>query len=277
MTSEQKPTREVLRDMIAANTGITEKQLGERTEFSTSRLTPSRIRLWEAGEIEPTTETGWHDAMVSRLKDVGWQIVDPERRAEVAARAKTRQKRNARSAEERARRAAEDLADPVVFRLFQELTQQDLADTRAGQRRRERTLRQQEMLRKREAKRVERENTASADFKKKLTLLWDARSTVAAIDQHLIEERTRVAAERPRKISNIDWAIAMPDVLMILGSFGSIWRNIRDLGDGLPCPVCGAPQAHGERHLKPFAIDAGAEEDIADAEEEIVDAEVVSS
>jgi len=270
MSDEQKSTRAILREAIAATPGITEKQLGERTELSTSRLTPSRIRLWEAGEIEPTSETGWREAMVSRLKGVGWQLVAPERREEVAARARTRQKRNAKSVEERARRAAEDLADPVVFRLFEELTRHNPAETRAGQRRRERTVRQQEMLRKQEARRVAREKTASADFKKKLALLWDARSTVAAIDQHLIDERTRVAEYEPRKISDIDWLIALRDIVMILESFGGIWKNIRDLGDDLPCPVCGAPQVDDERHLRPFAIDVDVEE------EEIVDAEVVS-
>jgi len=259
-----------LREAIAANPGITEKRLGEITGFSTSKLTPTRIRLWEAGEIEPTTETGWRRAMVSRLKEVGWKLVEPERRAEVAARAKTRQKRNAKSAEERARRAAEDLTDPVVFRLFQELTQSDAAKTRAAQRRRERTVREQEVLRRREAKQAERDRSASADFKKKLTLLWDARSTVAAIDQHLLDERARVAAGEPRRISDMDWVIALRDVVMILQSFGGIWKNIRDLGDDLPCPVCDAPQVDEERHLRPFVIDVEVEE------EEIVDAEVVS-
>lgn len=258
-----------MQEAIASNPGISERQLGELTGFSTSRLTPSRIRLWEAGEIEPTTEAGWKQAMVSRLKDVGWQIVERERREEVAARARKRQKRNAKSVEERARRAAEDLADPVIFRLYQMLIQNDSADTRAGQRRRERTVRQHEAQRKKEARQAERDRAAGADFKKKLALLWDARSTVAAIDQHLIDERARVAEGRPREISDMDWLIALRDVVMILESFGSIWENIRDLGEDLPCPVCGAPQIDEERHLRPFAIDVEVED------EEIVDAEVV--
>ncbi len=269
-STEATSTRHVLRKAIEAHPGITEKELGDLTGFSTSKLTPSRIRLWEAGVVEPTTEAGWRQAMISRVKDVGWQIVGPGRRDEVATRAKTRQKRNAKSAEERARRVAEDLADPVVFRLVQQLTRDKPAQTQAGQRRRERTLRQKEMEAKADAKRAEREKRASADFKKKLALLWDARSTVAAIDQHLIEERARVAEDRARKISNVDWAIALRDVVMILQSLGSIWRNIRDLGDDLPCPVCGAPQQHDERHLKPFAIEG-------EAEEIVVDAEVVST
>jgi hypothetical protein len=270
MSNEVKSTRDVLRKAIASEPGITEKQLGERTGFSTSKLTPSRIRLWEAGEIEPTTEAGWTAALVSRIKEVGWQVVEGDRQAEVAARAGTREKRNAKSVEQRARRAAEDLADPVVFRLFQELTKRDPANTRAGQRRRERTVRQQESLRKQEAKRAERERTANADFKKKLALLWDARSTVAAIDQHLIDERARVAEGSERKIGNRDWVTALRDVVMILQSLGSIWWNIRDLGDDLPCPVCGAHQAQEERHLPPFVLDLEVEE------EEVVDAEVVN-
>jgi hypothetical protein len=269
---DQKPTREVLRDAIAANPGITEKALGELTGYSTSKMTPSRIRLWEAGEIEPTTELGWKRALANRVKTVGWRAVEG-RHEEVAARAKTRRMRNAKSAEQRARRAAADLADPVVFRLFQQLTKSNPAQTRAGQRRRERTLRQQEMLRKQEAKHAASENLANADFKRKLALLWDARSTIAAIDRHLIEERARVAADTPRKISDADWLVALRDVVLMLQSFGSIWRNVRDLGDDLPCPVCGAPQNVAERHLKPFSIDADAEEE----DEEIVDADVVTT
>ncbi|HEY2477791.1 MAG TPA: hypothetical protein VGI17_03595 [Solirubrobacterales bacterium] len=265
-----KSTRDVLRDAIASEPGITEKQLGERTGFSTSKLTPSRIRLWEAGEIEPTTEAGWTAALVSRIKDVGWQVVEVHRQAEVAARAGRREKRNAKSVEQRARRAAEDLADPVVFRLFQELTKRDPANTRASQRRRERTVRQRETLRKQEAKRAERERTANADFKKKLALLWDARSTVAAIDQHLIDERARVAEGSDRKIGDRDWVTALRDVVMILQSLGSIWWNVRDLGADLPCPVCGAHQAQEERHLPPFVLEVEVED------EEVVDAEVVN-
>lgn len=271
MAGADKSTRDILREAIGAEPGITEKQLGERTGFSTSKLTPSRIRLWEAGEIEPTTEAGWKAAMVSRIKDVKWQLADPDCRADVADRARSREKRNAKSVEQRARRAAEDLADPVVFRLFQELTHRDPANTRAGQRRQQRTVRQQEMLRKQEAKRAEREKSANADFKKKLALLWDARSTVAAIDQHLIDERARVAESRERKIGDREWLTALRDVVMILQSFGSIWRNVRDLGEDLPCPVCGAHQIQDERHLRPFAIDVEVE-----CEEDVVDAEVVS-
>jgi len=159
-----------------------------------------------------------------------------------------------------------------VFRLFQQLTKDKPAETRAGQRRREQTLRQQEIRRKQEATQAERENAANADFKKKLVRLWDARSTVAAIDQHLIEERARVAEDRPRKVSDIDWLIALRDVVMILQSLGSIWRNIRDLGDDLPCPVCGASQTAHERHLKPFTVDIEAED-----QDDVVDAEVVTT
>ena len=98
-------------------------------------------------------------------------------------------------------------------------------------------------------------------MKTKLTNLWDARSTVAAIDDYLIEERARVARGEPRRIDDLDWMIALRDVLMILASFGGIWNNIRDLGEDMPCPVCGASPSPEHRHLPAFVIDADAVED----------------
>jgi hypothetical protein len=280
-TSEVTPTtRDILRQTVQANPGVTEKQLGELTGFSTSKVTPNRIRLWESGEIEPTTDSGWREALVSRIKGVGWHMVEPERKDEVAARAKTRRKRNAKSAEDRARRAFEDLADPVVFRLYQQLTKHNPADTQAGQRRRERALHEREVEAKREARRAEQANEAGADIKKKIASLWESRATVAAVDRHLIRERARVATGEPQAISTADWLVVLRDVALILTSMGSIWHNVRDLGDNLPCPVCGSAQRSDERHLMPFTpIDADAEVvdrwDEDDAE--IVDAEVVGS
>lgn len=278
-SNEATTTRDILRETIGANPGVTEKQLGEITGFSTSKVTPNRIRLWEAGEIEPTSESGWRKAMVSRLKGVGWHVVEPQRRADVATRAKTRRKRNAKSAEERARRAVEDLADPVVFRLYQQMTKENPAKTRAGQRRQERVLRDRGIEARKEAKRAEEEREANADIKKKIALLWDARATVSAIDRHLIEERARVAAGGQQKISTADWLVVLRDVALILESMGSVWHNVRDLGDDLPCPVCGSAQDDEERHLMPFAVDAEAEEVgvAADEEPDVVDVEVIGT
>jgi hypothetical protein len=273
-SNDATTTRDILRETIGAHPGVTEKQLGEITGFSTSKVTPNRIRLWQAGEIEPTTESGWRRAMVSRLKGVGWRLVEPDRRAEVAERARTRRKRNAKSAEDRAQRAVEDLADPVVFRLYQQLTKENAPKTRAEQRRGERVLRDREIEAKKEAKRAEEDEQANADIKKKLALLWDARATVAAIDRHLIKERARVAAGGQQKISTTDWMVVLRDVALILESMGSIWRNVRDLGDDLVCPVCGSGQKDEERHLMPFVVDAEADEMVED-EADIVDAEVV--
>ncbi len=271
-------TAAVLLEAIRATPGVTEKQLGEITGFSTSKVSPNRIRLWLAGEIEPTSESGWRNALVSRLKSVGWHVVEPERKAEVAARAKTRRTRNAKSAEDRARRAYEALADPVVFQLYQQLTKQDPGNTRAGQRRRERVLREREIEAKRDAKRADQEKQASADIKRKIALLWDARTTVAAIDQHLIKERARVAMGDPQLISTADWLVVFRDVALILESMGSVWHNVRDLGDDIPCPVCGSAEGHEERHLMPFAVDSDAEEVVSGEEEaDIIDAEVVGT
>jgi hypothetical protein len=269
MTDNEPKTRDILLEAIRGTPGITEKQLGDVTGFSTSKVTPNRIRLWEAGEIEPTTESGWQEAMVSRLKGVGWRAADPERAEEVARRARTRRKRNAKSAEDRARRAAEDLADPLVFRLYQQLTKDDRTKSEAGQRRRERVVRDREMKAKKEAKQSQADGQANADIKKKITLLWDARATVAAIDRHLIRERARVAAGEPQQISTADWLVVLQDVALILESMGSIWRNVRDLGDDLACPVCGSRQGDHERHLMPFVVEAEVEE--------VVDAEVVGT
>ncbi|HEU4658487.1 MAG TPA: hypothetical protein VFR97_13220 [Capillimicrobium sp.] len=278
-SDEAKTTRAILLEAIEANPGVTEKQLGEITGFSTSKVTPNRIRLWEAGEIEPTTETGWRKAMVSRLKGVGWHVVEPERRDEVRQRAQTRRKRNAKSAEERARRAVEDLADPVVFRLYQQMMRDDPAKTQAGQRRRERVLRDREIEAEREAKRAKEDGQANADIKKKIALLWKARATVAAIDRHLLRERARVAEGGMQVISTADWMVVLRDVALILESMGSIWWNVRDLGDDLVCPVCGSAQKDHERHLMPFAVDAEAEEIDASGEDNAIvpDAEVVDT
>jgi len=265
----EPPTRDVILEAITDNPGISEEKLTKLTGFSTSKLTPSRIRLWEGGLIEPTTEAGWKKALVSRVKNVGWQVVPTERRDTVAARAKTRQKRNARSVEARAARIVDDLRDLTVHRLVMKILDQQGVSGR-HQRRNEEALRKQGALRKREAKIAERNKAANADMKKKLANLWDARSTVAAIDEHLIEERARVARGEPRRIDDADWLLALRDVLMILRSFGSIWNNVRDLGDNMPCPVCGNPDRDHQPGLRAFAIDADAVE-----EDEIVEAEVL--
>jgi hypothetical protein len=262
-------TRDVLQAEIAAHPGITERRLGELTGFSTSKLTPSRIRLWEAGEIEPTSDIGWKHALANRVKDVGWQVVESERRQAVGARARTRAKRNAKSIEARAARIVEDLRNKTVHRLVMKMLDgQDLSVRHA--RRSEQALRKQEALRKREAKRSAEANAADADMQRKLALLWRARSTVAAIDNHLIEERARVARGEPRRVADASWLIAFRDVLMILKSFGGIWDNLRGLGDDMPCPVCGAQPTREELQLRGFAVDADAEED-----DHVVDGEVV--
>jgi hypothetical protein len=265
---DEKPrrTRDVLLQLIRDKPGLTEKELGELTAFSTSKLTPTRIRLWEAGEIEPTTEAGWKRALVSRVKAVRWQIAPAERREAVAARAQTREKRNAKSVEARATRIVDDFRDPTVYRLVMKLLDQEGLSSRQA-RRGEDALRKQESVRKRAARQAERDKSANADMQKKLALLWDARSTVAAIDDHMMEERARGVRGEPRRISDEDWLVALRDVLMILQSFGRIWENVRDLGDDMPCPVCGAART-AEHRLPAFVIDADGdyEDDLADAE-----------
>jgi hypothetical protein len=271
LVNEQAPrTRDVLLQVIRDNPGLTEKELGDLTGFSTSKLTPTRIRLWEAGEIEPTTEAGWKRALVSRVKAVRWQVASPERQDSVGARAQTREKRNAKSVEARATRIVDDFRDPTVYRLVMKLLDQEGLSSRQTRRGAD-ALRKQESVRKRAARQAERDKSANADMQRKLALLWDARSTIAAVDDHLMEERARVVRDEPRRISDGDWLVALRDVLMILQSFGSIWDNIKDLGDDMSCPVCGVARTAEHKHLRAFAIDADAED-----EDDLVDAEVLA-
>jgi hypothetical protein len=255
--------------LIRENPEITEKQIGEITGWGTSKITPTRIRLWEAGEIEPSSDQGWKDALANRPKNVGWSVVqDQAARQDIGERAKTRPARNAKSAEERAKRIVADLEDPTVNRLVLAMTK-DGAGSRRAQRHVEQTLRKQHMERRQQARQAERDKGADADFKRMLKHLWDARGAVAAIDAHLIQERARVANAEQRVIPD--------DIRTIIKSLGSMWQNVRDLGDpNERCPVCGVAQVDDTRHLRAFAMDAEVVE-ISDSDEEIVEADVVSS
>src|SRR4051794_36250768 len=103
--TDTKSTRDVLATLIRENPGITEAQIAAATGWSSSRITPSRIRLWESGAIEPTDEMGWNKALANRPREVGWQEVDDAEEGErVAERARTRPRRNARSSEARAKK-----------------------------------------------------------------------------------------------------------------------------------------------------------------------------
>jgi hypothetical protein len=91
--------------------------------------------------------------------------------------------------------------------------------------------------------------------------LWDARGAVGAIDQFLVEERARVARGAPRRISDLDWALALGDVRSIVRSFGPMWQNLRDIGGkSEPCPACGATPVEPTRALGAFVIEGEAVE-----------------
>ncbi|HKG03675.1 MAG TPA: hypothetical protein VKB03_10860 [Conexibacter sp.] len=266
-----KSTREMLLETIEAHPGVTREGLIALTGLPSGAVDPSRIRLWEAGLIEPEGEAGWRAALANRIKTVRWRCVDDEAlQADVGDRARARKKRNAEpSAEQMALEVVEALRNPTVNRLVQEMTK-DGAGSRRAQREADKALRAQAMTRKREAAQVAQERTAPADFRKLLAHLWDARLAVGGIDSHLIRERARWANGEPRRISDADWAVALGDVRMIVKSLGAMWQNVRDLGaQDEPCPACGASQVDEERHLGAFVVEATAEE-IADAE--VVDA-----
>jgi hypothetical protein len=259
-TANTKPTRDILLDAIRANPGISRAQLLSTTGLPSGVVDPARLRLWKAGLIEPDSERGWEDALNHRIKEVGWRCVgDPHRQAEVRERVATRTERNAEpTAEEQAVVIVEALKDPVVNKLVLEMTKEDTG-SRRYQKRAAQALRAQEMARKREAGAAARDKAANANFKRNLARLWDARGAVGAIDQHLVEERARVAGGAPRRISDLDWALALNDVRSIIKSFGPMWQNLRDIGGQKePCPACGAAPAEPTRALGAFVIDVDA-------------------
>ncbi|MGO9322776.1 MAG: hypothetical protein ACLQBY_18510 [Solirubrobacteraceae bacterium] len=167
-----------------------------------------------------------------------------------------------------------DLDDPTVSRIVDKMIRAGAGSVRS-ERRFNQAVRKQHVDRRSQARQAARDKSADADFRRMLAQLWDARGAVAAIDTHLIEERARVANGDPRRIGDQQWIVALRDVRIILKSFGSIWKNVRDLGDpDESCPVCGAPQVGEERHLRAFSTDGSAVE--IDADEEIIDADVMS-
>ena len=247
------------------------------TGFASGVIDPSRIRLWEAGLIEPESEDGWSDALRNRVKNVGWRRVsDPDREAHVRERALARRQRNAEpTAEDKAITIVEALKDPVVNRLVVEMTKNG-EGSRRSQKRAEQALRARAAAAKREAAAAAKEKSANADFKRNLARLWDARGAVGAIDQFLIEERARVASGEPRRVSDLDWALALKDVRAIITSFGTMWQNLRDLGgENEPCPACGATPTEPTRALGAFVIEAEAVE-VTPEEADPVDAELSS-
>jgi hypothetical protein len=270
-----KPTRELLLEAIGERPGIKRAEMIAITGLTSGSIDPARIRLWQAGLIEPDSESGWRDALNNRIKDVGWRrVCDPAKLEEVKERATGRKERNAEpTAEAQAISIVEALKDPVVNKLVLEMTK-DTEGSRRSQKRAAQALRAQQMARKREAAEAAREKAANADFKRNLARLWEARGAVGAIDQHLIEERARVAEGKVRRVTNIDWAMALTDVRTIITSFGAMWQNLRDLGGRKePCPACGAVPDDPQRALGAFVIEGHA---IEEADVAIVDAEVVT-
>jgi len=271
MTAATKSTREILIETIRNRPGITRRELLDTTGMPSGAIDPARLRLWKAGLIEPTSESGWDDALNHRIKKVGWRYVEnPEQQAAVRDRVATRTERNAEpTAEEQAIVIVEALKDPVVNRLVLEMTNEG-SGSRRSQKRARQALRAQEMVRKREAEKAARDNAANANFKRNLARLWDARGAVGAIDQHLVEERARVAQGSPRQITDLDWALALNDVRSIIKSFGAMWQNLRDIGGQKePCPACGAAPAEATRTLGAFVIEAEAI-DITDEEADVL-------
>lgn len=257
MKTNDRSTREVLLEAIRESPGITRAELLATTELPSGVVDPARLRLWKAGEIEPDSEAGWIDALGHRIKGVGWRWVeDPEQRDKVRARVAARPERNAEpTAEDQAILIVDALKDPVVNKLVLQMTKEGVG-SRRSQRRAAQALRAQEMKRKREAEEAAREGAANANFKRNLARLWEARGAVGAIDQHLVEERARVAQGEPRRITDLDWVMALNDVRSIIKSFGPMWQNLRDIGgQNEPCPACGAMPATPNRALGTFSID----------------------
>ncbi|HEY1687815.1 MAG TPA: hypothetical protein VGF95_03020 [Solirubrobacteraceae bacterium] len=271
-----KPTRDVLLEAIGGHPGIKRAEMIAITGLTSGAIDPARIRLWQAGLIEPDSESGWKDALNNRVKDVGWRrVCDTEKQAEVKERATLRKERNAEpTAEEQAISIVAALKDPVVNKLVLEMTK-DTEGSRRSQKRAAQALRAQQMARKREAAEAVREKAANAAFKRNLSRLWEARGAVGAIDQHLIEERARVAEGKARRVADIDWAMALNDVRTIITSFGAMWQNLRDLGGRKePCPACGALPDDPQRTLGAFVIEGHAVEETDEVT--VVDAEVVT-
>lgn len=260
MTTATKSTRQRLIEAIRSRPGITRAELLDTTGLPSGAIDPARLRLWKAGLIEPTSDSGWKDALNHRIKKVGWRYVeDQEQQAAVRDRVAARTERNAEpTAEEQAIVIVEALKDPVVNRLVLEMTNEG-SGSRRSQKRARQALRAQEMARKREAEKATRDNAANANFKRNLARLWDARGAVGAIDEHLVEERARVAQGSPRRITDLDWALALNDVRTIIKSFGAMWQNLRDIGGKKePCPACGAAPVEPTRALGAFVIEAEA-------------------
>jgi hypothetical protein len=271
MTVVKRPTRKVLIEIVRQRPGITRAEMLADTGLPSGAVDPARLRLWKAGLIEPDSESGWEDALKHRIKKVGWKYVeDPGQQAAVRERVAGRTERNAEpTAEEQAIVIVEALKDPTVNRLVLEMTKEGTG-SRRSQKRAQQALRAQEMLRKRQAEEAARDGSANANFKRNLARLWDARGAVGAIDQYLVEERARVAQGSPRRISDLDWAMALNDVRSIIKSFGPMWQNLRDIGGQKePCPACGAAPVEPTRALGAFVIEAEAI-DVTDIKEEVV-------
>jgi hypothetical protein len=280
-------TRQAILAAISDTPGLTEDELRTDPRVAVvppNGIRPGRMRLWLAGLIEPDSDAAWDDALANRVKDVRWRaVVDPEQQKVVSTRAAKRKSRIATSPEARARRIVDDMGDATIRRLVETMMAAG-APSAKTQRGLDQTLRKKHQERVQQARRAARDKTADADFKRMLRELWDARGAVAAVDSHLIQERARVANGERRRIADGDWVTALDDVRTIITSFGSMWKNVRDLRDpDEPCPACGAAQVGEERHLQAFALDGSAVEvessDVAvvDVGPEIVDAEVVSA
>lgn len=270
MATAKRATREILLGAIDGKPGITRAEMLAETGLPSGVVDPARLRLWKAGLIEPDSEDGWKDALAHRIKNVGWcRVENPDRQAVVRERVSARTERNAEpTAEEQAMVIVEALKDPVVNKLVLEMTKED-SGSRRSQKRAAQVLRAQEMSRRREADDAARDKTANANFKRNLARLWEARGAVGAIDKYLVEERARVAQGSQRRISDMDWLLALNDVRSIIKSFGPMWQNLRDIGGrNEPCPACGAMPVEPTRALGAFGADGEVIEGIAIEEDD---------
>ncbi|HEY8809269.1 MAG TPA: hypothetical protein VIM28_04525 [Solirubrobacterales bacterium] len=278
MANTDRPTRDILIDAIRENPGITRAEMLAATGLPSGAIDPARLRLWKAGRIEPDSEGGWEDALNHRIKNVGWRCVDdPSRQVVVQERTAERTERNAEpTAEEQAILIVEALKDPVVNKLVLEMTNEGTG-SRRSQKRAAQALKAQEMARKREAEEAARGKAANANFKRNLAQLWEARGAVGAIDQYLVEERAQVAQGAPRRISDLDWLLALNDVRSIIKSFGPMWQNLRDIGGrNEPCPACGAVPIQPTRALGAFKVESDVI-DVTAIEEDVIENEDVET
>lgn len=235
---------------------LTDHELAARLDMERGTAGKARLRLWEQGLVEPDN---WELALeMRRTSTIRWRAVpDPERHAEIAARASTRAKRRRKwsdlSVREQADFILQGLSSHEVYAAVMEAQASQRVKGRASARRNESLAAKRQRL-ARERKDAEREKSAVTDFLKIAAHLNDQVIVANGVRSFLMMDVARHLNGEATKIPPERYADVAANLREVMEDAGAALRAVEQAigaGDAV-CPTCGQetrPAAEEDRRL----------------------------